>query len=88
MANLKFSIDDDLKRDAEKIIRELGLTPKTAIAVFYKQIVEQGKIPFSIELSERSKLALSIQRLSEDLPVERLHNDEKINDWLNEEQEK
>lgn len=84
MAKLQISIDDDLKHDAEKLIDELGLTPKTAITVFYKQILEQGKIPFSIELSERNKRALSIQRLSEDLPVRRLDTEEKIDEWFNE----
>ncbi|OTO15239.1 MULTISPECIES: type II toxin-antitoxin system RelB/DinJ family antitoxin [Enterococcus] len=86
MAKLQISIDDDLKNDAEKLIDELGLTPKTAITVFYKQILEQGKIPFSIELSERSKLARSVQRLSEDIPVRRLDTDEKINEWINEDE--
>lgn len=53
MAKLQISMDEKLKNEAESIIDELGMSPKTAVTVFYKQIVEQGKIPFSIELSEK-----------------------------------
>lgn len=42
-----------MKNKAESIIDELGMSPKTAITVFYKQIVKQGKIPFSIEFSKK-----------------------------------
>ncbi|HBA0799907.1 TPA: type II toxin-antitoxin system RelB/DinJ family antitoxin, partial [Enterococcus faecium] len=48
MAKLQISMDEKLKNEAESIIDELGMSPKTAVTVFYKQIVEQGKIPFSI----------------------------------------
>ncbi|HEN2040273.1 TPA: type II toxin-antitoxin system antitoxin, RelB/DinJ family, partial [Enterococcus faecium] len=54
--------------------------------VFYKQIVEQGKIPFSIELSEKSKRIHNIQRLAEKLPVQKLDTDEKIEEWFNEDE--
>lgn len=86
MAKLEILIDDKLKHDAEQIIAELGLTSQTVIVLLYNQIVEQGGLPFSIELSERNKRALSIQRLSEDLPVRRLDTDEKIDEWFNEDE--
>ena len=86
MAKLQITMDDDLKNEAESIIEELGLTPKTAVTVFYKQIVEQGRIPFDIALSERHKRMRSIQKLAQDLPVEKLDTDEKIEEWLNEDE--
>lgn len=87
MAKLQISIDDELKNEAEDIIDQLGLTPKTAITVFYKQILEQGKIPFPIELSQRNKLTLSIQKSAKELPVKTLDTDEKILEWLEEDDE-
>lgn len=86
MAKLQISMDDALKTAAEKVIAELGLTPEAAITLLYKQIVEHGKIPFPIERTEKSKLAGNVQRLSEDLPVRRLDTDEKINEWMMEEE--
>lgn len=86
VAKLEIFIDDKLKRDAEQIIAELGLTPQTAIVLFYNQIVEQGKAPFLTELAERNKRTLSIQKLSEELPIRRLDTDEKINEWFNEDE--
>ena len=86
MAKLQISMDNALKTAAEKVIAELGLTPEAAITLLYKQIVEHGKIPFPIEQTENSKLAQNVQRLSEDLPVRRLDTDEKINEWIMEEE--
>ncbi|WP_369675005.1 type II toxin-antitoxin system RelB/DinJ family antitoxin [Enterococcus faecium] len=86
MAKLQISMDGKLKNEAESIIDELGMSPKTAVTVFYKQIVEQGKIPFSIELSEKSKRIHNIQRLAEKLPVQKLDTDEKIEEWFNEDE--
>ena len=86
MAKLQISMDEKLKNEAESIIDELGMSPKTAVTVFYKQIVEQGKIQFSIELSEKSKRIHNIQRLAEKLPVQKLDTDEKIEEWFNEDE--
>lgn len=86
MAKLQISMDNALKTAAEKVIAELGLTPEAAITLLYKQIVEHGKIPFPIEQTEKSKLAGNVQRVSEDLPVRRLDTDEKINEWIMEEE--
>lgn len=86
MAKLQISMDDALKNEAEDIILELGLTPKSAVTVFYKQIIEQGRIPFDIALSERHKRMKSIQKLSQNVPVRNLDTDEKIEEWLNEDE--
>ena len=86
MAKLQISMDETLKKEAESIIDELGMNPKTAVTVFYKQIVEQGKIPFSIELSEKSRQIHTIQRLAEKLPTRKLDTDEKIEEWFNEDE--
>lgn len=85
MAKLQITMDDALKKEAERIMEELGLTPKTAVTAFYEQIVEQGRIPFDLALSERQKRTSNIQRLAQDLPVRELDTDEKIEAWLNEE---
>ncbi len=43
-------IDPKLKRNAEQIFRELGLTTTQAITLFYKQVDLQRGLPFSVKL--------------------------------------
>lgn len=85
MAKLQITMDDALKKEAERIIEKLGMTPKTAVTAFYEQIVEQKRIPFDLALSERQMKTRIIQRLAQDSLVRELNTDEKIEAWLNEE---
>ena len=48
--NLNIRIDADLKRQAERIFNELGLTMSTALTVFLKQTVRSNGIPFDLRL--------------------------------------
>ena len=41
-------IDDDLKRDCDKVFEELGLNMTSALTVFLKQVVRTRTIPFII----------------------------------------
>lgn len=50
MANVNIRVDDKLKKEAEYILSELGLTLSAATNVFYKQIVRFGGIPFELKL--------------------------------------
>lgn len=58
MANINIRIDNDLKRRAEKVFDTLGLTPSTAIVLFYKQVVRTNSIPFELSADglEENKL--------------------------------
>ena len=52
-------IDPALKRDAEQIFGELGLTTSQAITLFYKQVDLQRGLPFSVKIpNELTKKAL------------------------------
>ncbi|MEM7532432.1 MAG: type II toxin-antitoxin system RelB/DinJ family antitoxin [Chloroflexota bacterium] len=39
-------IKPDIKRDAEKVFHQLGLTPDEAIAQFYRQVAQSQHLPF------------------------------------------
>ncbi len=43
-------IDPHLKKSAEHIFKELGLTTTQAITLFYKQVELQRGLPFSIKI--------------------------------------
>jgi addiction module RelB/DinJ family antitoxin len=39
-------IDSDLKREAEAVLDEIGLTPRAALELFYTQLVKLRALPF------------------------------------------
>ena len=52
MANVNIRVDDTLKREAEEIFTELGLSMSAATTVFYKQVVRYGGIPLDLRVSD------------------------------------
>ena len=48
MAQVNIRIDDSLKEKADSLFDELGLNMTTAINIFVRQVVRQGRIPFEI----------------------------------------
>ena len=48
MANINIRIDDSLKKEADAIFANIGLTASTAITLFYKQVVRTHSIPFDL----------------------------------------
>jgi len=50
--NINIRIDEDLKKEAERLFGELGMNMTTAVNIFVRQSVRMGKIPF--ELTTRS----------------------------------
>jgi len=49
--NLNIRIDRELKEQAENFFGELGLNMTTAINIFVRQSLRQGKIPFEISIA-------------------------------------
>jgi len=49
--NLNVRVDADLKKQAEEIFNELGLTMSTALTVFLRQTVRSNGIPFDMRLN-------------------------------------
>ena len=44
-------MDENLKKQAETLFEEIGLNMTTAITVFAKAAVRQGKIPFELSVN-------------------------------------
>ena len=49
--NLSIRMDKDLKEQADMLFSELGMNMTTALNIFVRQSVRQGKIPFEISLN-------------------------------------
>ena len=45
----KSRIDPELKRQAEAVLKEIGLKPRAVLELFYKQIVKRRAIPFPVQ---------------------------------------
>ena len=52
MANVNIRVDAELKKKAEEIFSELGLSMSAATNVFYKQVVRSGGIPFELRIAD------------------------------------
>ena len=48
MATLNVRIDENLKKQAEIVFEEVGLTTSSAINIFFKQVVRTNSIPFEL----------------------------------------
>lgn len=48
MANLNIRVDDTLKKQAEMIFSDLGITLSAATTMFLKQVVRHNGIPFEL----------------------------------------
>ncbi len=59
MAKVEFvraRVEPTLKRDAEQLFEQLGLTTTQAITLFYKQVALRKGLPFPIELPNAETL--------------------------------
>lgn len=61
MANASITIrmDENLKRDAETIFTDMGMNMTTAITIFAKTVVRQGRIPFEIAVDKPNARTLA-----------------------------
>ncbi|HQM95723.1 MAG TPA: type II toxin-antitoxin system RelB/DinJ family antitoxin [Clostridia bacterium] len=51
-ANVYARIEPGLKREAEKILDDLGIPASNAVTMFYKQIVLHKGLPFEVKIPE------------------------------------
>ena len=48
MAQISLRVDDDVKRNAEKTLNDIGLSMSTAINIFLKTVAREKRIPFEL----------------------------------------
>lgn len=51
-------IDNGLKKNAENILHQLGISPSSAIQMFYSQIVLTKGLPFNLRLPQAVPTAI------------------------------
>ncbi|MBR6470347.1 MAG: type II toxin-antitoxin system RelB/DinJ family antitoxin [Victivallales bacterium] len=50
--NFCVRLDEKVKRDAELVFAELGLSTTTAITIFLKQVIRSQAMPFALSLHQ------------------------------------
>ncbi len=53
---IRARIEPDLKKEVENIFSELGLTPTTAINMFYRQVKLLKGLPFTIKIPSEATI--------------------------------
>ncbi|MCR5328849.1 MAG: type II toxin-antitoxin system RelB/DinJ family antitoxin [Saccharofermentans sp.] len=56
--NVNFRIDEDLKREADKLFSDLGLNMSVAVTMFLKAAVNTEGIPFDIKRIPSNEMLL------------------------------
>ena len=58
MANVNVRMDENIKKKAEAVFEKLGLTPTTAINMFYIQVARTNSIPFELKAEVPNKVTM------------------------------
>jgi DNA-damage-inducible protein J len=57
-ASITIRLDEETKNEAESVFKEMGLSMSSAVIIFLKQCVRDGKIPFEISTDRAKKRKL------------------------------
>lgn len=53
-SNVNVRIKESVKQEAEEILEKIGISRATAIDIYYRQIILNKGIPFSIKLPDKN----------------------------------
>ena len=67
MASVNIRIDPEIKKKAEAIFKGLGITPTTAITMFYIQTIRNNGIPFVLKLETPNEETLEAIKEAEEM---------------------
>lgn len=65
MINVQVRMDEELKKNMETVLKEMGLTVSSAVNMMAVQIVKQQRIPFEITANAVSKTELTPEDIKE-----------------------
>ncbi|WEV39975.1 type II toxin-antitoxin system RelB/DinJ family antitoxin [Lactobacillus sp. ESL0681] len=79
---LQIQMDSNLVNEVGQIFDELGLSPTTAVTMFYKRVAAEGGLPFDARLSRHEKASLSLANAVKLLPVQEVKTVDEYNKWV------
>jgi len=64
-ATARALMDPEVKKEAEKILKDLGLSVSTSFELFYRQVIAQRGLPFELHIpNEKTMKAIENSRQS------------------------
>ncbi|MDR3625626.1 MAG: type II toxin-antitoxin system RelB/DinJ family antitoxin [Ignavibacteriaceae bacterium] len=75
---LTIRIDSDVKKEAEEILKKIGLNSSNAIGLFYNSIIINKGIPFKLRLDTVPAASISEQKDIEKILNKRTKKDKEI----------
>ena len=70
-ANVTARIQPNIKEQAEAILDRLGIPVSVFIDMTYRQVIMQGGVPFSLEISDKLVTRDVLTRISKNSPTSR-----------------
>ena len=85
--NISIRMDTELKKQAESMFAEMGLNMTTAMNIFLRQVVRQGKIPFEIATDIPNAEMLETMKemndtIHDSIPVEKFTDTKELREGL------
>jgi DNA-damage-inducible protein J len=77
---MNLRVDDKLKKNAENIISQLGLSVSSAITLYLKAIVREKGIPFPVTIEGKKKGAVSSYHRDRDDGLDSSSDEESVID--------
>ena len=65
--NMSIRMDTELKKQADAMLADMGLNMTTAMNMFLRQVVRQGKIPFEIATDIPNAETLAAMKEGDDM---------------------
>ncbi|MCI1974398.1 MAG: type II toxin-antitoxin system RelB/DinJ family antitoxin [Limosilactobacillus sp.] len=84
-SRVQANVDPEIKDMAEKVIKEVGLTPTAVINGLYRKIASTGSIPLDFSLTSEQMADLELQNALKKLPVKKLRTKKELEEFFNDE---
>ena len=68
MAQISLRIADDVKRNAERVCEDIGMSMSTAVNIYLKRLGREGRIPFDVSVDpfySRENIAVLDRRIAD-----------------------
>ena len=82
-SNVTVRVDDELKKQAEELFSDLGLTMTAAMMIFMKQAVREQRIPFELTRNRPNRItARAIAEMRENRTAKKYDNIKELMEEL------
>ena len=62
MAQVNIRIDDDIKKEGERLFNELGISFSSAVSMFVCQAIRERAIPFQVTANKANNITLASEK--------------------------